>query len=148
MKTLSITLGFLLLLLSSNSFASTSKVLTCKFEGLKTESTLIMAIENFDNPLEIGLKEIYTDYEGEPTGISYDGEDLEWLFFLTSGWDSSFSSDKNGNIDFFLDSDGCDVGNLVLYKNSGYRYGYLSLRHHCSEIKKTYSKVKCEIADL
>lgn len=141
---------FSLLLASGAIFAKSDKVLTCTFNNIHENASLSLAVSNLGDKDEMTLTEAFTDYEGEPVGVSFSGEsEIEWLYFLMFG-DSWFNVDDKGNIDYQLDSDGCDVGRLKIYKNNGYQYGYVAIKHRCSgsDTPDTFSKAKCKVTDL
>lgn len=127
--------------------AGFERTINCKLWELEDKGTVTLAVKNFHNSDLMDLNEIYTDYEGEPTGVTYDHEDMEWVWYLLLSRDSTFTTDDAGNIYYQLDNDGCDVGEFVLYKNNGYRFGYISVDHKCSgpELTNTYSRARCSI---
>lgn len=145
---------FLALSISLFSFTSLAdtKSLSCVFESLSKEAQLTVSIDNFSDSKFIALNyEQYTDYDGEPAAFSYDGDELEWLWLLSLSWDGqSIEINDKGNMVISLDSDGCDVGNIYLYANSDFQFGYLSLEHNCSgpSKKQTYSKAKCKLVSI
>lgn len=122
-------------------------VLTCKFPALEKKSFLYVTVKASENRLTPTYDSDFTDYEGESTPFSYQGEKLEWLWLLMSGGDSGFRNDRDGNLVVSLDSDGCDVGIFKLYQNNGYKFGYLKVEHRCSgrDYPDTYSKAYCSL---
>ena len=136
------------MLFGLNAFAGTKEI-TCSFEKIHPSATVTIAVDNIENPEAITTAEVYTDYDGYDTHVTFSGEeDMEWVYYLLMG-DSSFDTDDTGNITYWLDSDGCDVGILKLYKNNGYKYGYIKVEHRCSgrDYPDTYSKAKCTVSD-
>jgi|GEM_PF-4922749 len=136
----------LILFSSATSFA-TPTILECSFPSLSKQGKFYISVNNFSTPKNVELYySEYTDYEGNEAAFSYDGEELEWLWSLAlSGDGQAVELDKKGNMSFFLDSDGCDVGEIYLYKNSGFKFGYVSVKHHCSGpgYPDSYSKARC-----
>lgn len=147
MKTLIIS-AFLALTVNL-SFAATT-VLECSFADLSESGTLEVSLTNFDQPEQVRLNyELFTNpFDGGPAAFSYSGEELEWLWYLALSMDGqTVSLDARGNMSFFFDADGCDIGQLYLYGNNGFRFGYLKVAHYCSgyETEHTYSTARCRI---
>lgn len=124
-------------------------VLECSFPKLSQAGKLFISLDQLETPEQTQLNyDRYTDYEGEAAAFSYEGNELEWLWMLALSYDGqSVELDRRGNLSFFFDSDGCDVGKLYLYGNNQFRFGYLSIDHHCSgpEQKRTYSLARCQV---
>lgn len=141
---------FSILILALGSISAQGTVtseLTCKFKNNVVKGEFIVAMNHLENPLEAELAEIYSDYDGESTAFSFDGtEDMEWYWYLLRSWDNGYEFDAKGDFNLYLDSDGCDVGILKLYKNNGYRYGYTRVEHRCSgDVPNTFDLVRCSV---
>lgn len=138
-----------LVLFITYSVSASTSIIECTFPALSEKGKLFIALDNLSTPSDIALNySTFTDFEGEEVAFSYSGEELEWLWMLSLSYDGqSVRLDDRGNLSFFLDSDGCDVGEIYLYANSGFKSGYLSIKHSCSgpERKSTYSKANCRL---
>ncbi len=67
-------------------------------------------------------------------------------FWLDGLVDGGFSDDAEGNWKVDADSDGCNIGKLTLYKNSGFKRGFISSKFNCSTGNPSYAgKVSCTI---
>lgn len=128
---------------------ATTTEITCKFKKNVVKGTFSVAMSNLMDPQKAELAEIYTNYEGEDTAFSYDGnEDMEWFWYLLLSWDNGYGFDEAGNFVMALDSDGCDVGVLKLFKNTNYRYGYTKVAHNCSgDVPDTYDTLICKVQE-
>ncbi len=144
MKSLLLSLCFLTTLAAQ---ANVERNINCQFEKFNSSSKLTLAVNNFQDSDLMDLNPIYTDYQGEPVGVTYQGNDLEWVWMLLLSGDSTFTTDEEGNIVYSLDDDGCDTGVLKLYKNNSYKFGYLFTEHRCgAELYSfVYTKAKCSI---
>lgn len=136
-----------LITLSTVSSFAAPTILECSFPSLSEKGKLYISVNNFSTPSSVELDySEYTGYEGEEAAFSYEGDELEWLWDLALSWDGqSVELDDKGNMSFFLDSDGCDVGEIYLYENSGFKFGYVSVKHNCSgpNYPDSFSKAKC-----
>lgn len=133
-------------LISTNLLAQSTTELNCQFKNAVLPGIFSVAFKNLESSSQADLAEIYSDYEGEPTAFSFDGnEELEWFWYLLLSGDNGYEFDQKGNFVLYLDSDGCDVGVLKLYKNSKYRAGYTKIEHHCSgDVPDTYGILSCK----
>ena len=80
------------------------------------------------------------------TAFTYNNEDLEGIWYTLAYGDTYSSIDASGNFNLEIDDISFEVGVLKLYKNNGYKYGYLKIEHNCSgDVPATYSKVSCSL---
>ena len=117
-----------------NTFAhSKTSELSCLIPQISSTASLLITVDNLNTDKVRLNYDHYTDYDGEGAAFSYEGEELEWLWVLALSWDGQFIElDEKENLKLSLDSDGCDVGKIYLYKNSNFKNGYLRIKHHCS----------------
>ncbi len=142
-------LMIVLLSIGLNSAQASTQVLECSFPSLSSDGKIMISVNQLDRPQNISLNyDLFTGFDDESAAFAFNGEELEWLWYLMISPDGQgVRLDQKGNLVFFLDSDGCDTGKLYLYGNSGFRKGYLSVDHNCSgpDRKRTYSVVNCRL---
>ncbi|HEY8279444.1 MAG TPA: hypothetical protein VIH99_07475 [Bdellovibrionota bacterium] len=109
-----------------------------------------------DEPGPIKLR-FELDRKGEPKCQKMvDSENCgEWFlysarnqdrFWLDGLYDGGVSYNDNGDWEVFADSDGCNIGKLVLYKDSDFTKGFITSEFRCSSTRpiKNAGKVYCE----
>ena len=58
-------------------------------------------------------------------------------FWLDGLYDGGYEHDSEGNFRLRADSDGCNLGSLVLYQNARYLRGFITSEFHCSSTETT-----------
>nr|WP_295905976.1 hypothetical protein [uncultured Bdellovibrio sp.] len=65
-------------------------------------------------------------------------------FWLDGLYDGGYEDLDNGDWKVSADSDGCNIGKLILYKNSGFTKGFLTTAFHCSgKVAPSAGSVTC-----
>ena len=75
-------------------------------------------------------------------------EDEEQRMFSLNGlYDGDYGFDKKKNFSVSSDQDGCDIGELILYKNSGYKKGFITSSFNCSSGRPSFTgSVFCSLS--
>ena len=68
-------------------------------------------------------------------------------FWLDGLYDGGYEFNNEGDFEVFADSDGCNIGELVLYKNSGFTKGFITTEFRCSSNRtlRSAGSVSCVI---
>lgn len=159
----SLTSAFLVALFSTSAFAAQTRF-DCEMIEDETQVRMAFTIMNINNSKTIEAKQNGTDEDGmqtpiafwykKPGGVRWQYPKNPYNFIRAAGLNGGDSSE------FFLGKDStgremlaktvgdsCVSAELVLYRNTGYRRGYLRSENHCDPARKekSYSKVACEV---
>lgn len=107
----------------------------------KNQVKISFEIKNGEVPCQIGDGE----YECQQWFLySPESQQNFWLDGLVDG---GSSDDEKGNWLVSADSDGCNIGKLILYKDSGFTKGFITSEFRCGagDKERSAGKVSCKM---
>lgn len=118
----------MLMLASTQAFAVSDGVYNCEISPKGTDKAKVQLSFEIEQG-DVTCKE--DDGDTCMRWFDYGPADQE-KFWLDGLYDGGYGYLDNGNWEVTADSDGCDIGKLVLYKNSGFTKGFITSEFRCS----------------